>query len=189
MGTMPDEACEIIMKATNAERPNDLSLIHCERLGGKIDHPDDGEDAAAFSHRGALFWLSIVGTYSNKGKPVSEAERAKVDAWCDKVAADLEPFVVATTEDGKTVGTLAGDDRPSINTFGQQGKSTKVARLVAAKAKYDPDGVFQEVWCGMSGAHFIDPKSGMDQTSSHPSKGSPGSGPEDVNTSIGGGFF
>merc|ERR1711998_675178 len=38
MGSMPDEAVEALMHATNEGRPNDMSLLHVERLGGKIDN-------------------------------------------------------------------------------------------------------------------------------------------------------
>ena len=39
---LPDEAVEILLHAVNEGRPNDISVIHVERLGGAINRFDAG---------------------------------------------------------------------------------------------------------------------------------------------------
>ncbi len=169
LGSMPDSVVEALMHASNAGRPNDHCIIHCERLGGKIDKPDDGEDGSAYAHRDGLFWMSIIGIYTVKGKPVTQDMKTKVDAWMETLFSALQPHIVNVRDDGaKAVGTCGWSEPESgaqyaFNTFGQDGSasSKRVARLMAVKAKYDPTNVFKFVENGMSNVTNIDPAAGV----------------------------
>ena len=116
---------------------------------------------AAFAQRGGLFWLSMVGVYGAKGKATPEM-KAKVDAWLLELVTAIKPHVVRVEGD-KAVGTLGGGGG-AINTFGQQGSAakTRVARLLAAKTKYDPGNVFRFIENGMSNVTNIDPAAGIE---------------------------
>lgn len=162
MDSLPDEAVEALMHASNAGRANDISLIHVERLGGKIDSPDDGEDACAFAHRGGKFWISMIGIYSTKGKHHTAEEDAKVDAWLETLYNALKPYAIGEAGTG-TVGyaNKKTGEQVKENSCGSAKSSNeakaKVRRIVAIKKKYDPKNFFKNVENGFCHAVNIDP--------------------------------
>ena len=136
-----------------------------ERLGGKIDTPEDGEDASAFAHRGGKFWISMIGVYSMKGKKRTPEKDAKVDAWLEALYTGLQPYAVGDN----CTGTMAYFDAKTgkmnkDNAFGekdyhnQEKAKLRISRLVAAKKKYDRTNLFQYVENGFSNAVNIDPE-------------------------------
>ena len=134
----PDSLAETLCTMVTKNKPNSISIVHCERLGGKIlDEPQEG---TAFAHRDGQFWISIVGIYSKKGKTPSPEMVKKVDAWLEKLVAAVRPHAL----------TVSGSGIEPYNVFGENLK-----RLQDAKAKYDPTNIFSAVECGFSGAHSL----------------------------------
>jgi hypothetical protein len=131
--SMPDEVVEALLCAVNQDRPNSDSLVHCERLGGKISEGNAG----CFLHREGQFWVSMVGIYGTKGKV---RDVARVDAWLDRLCEQLRPHCL----------TMSGGGMEPHNVFG-----LNTQRLQQVKQDFDPDNVFSAVENGFSGAHNL----------------------------------
>jgi len=93
---LPDGALKAIYEGITKGAPAN-SICHIERLGGKIDDPSFSE-RSSYAHRGGLFWVNIIGTYSIKGKVPTEATMAKVDKWLEDLAEVLTPLFVVTPQ-------------------------------------------------------------------------------------------
>lgn len=142
--SLPDRVCQIIMDAVTTGAPKGAGgcLIGLERLGGKIDTPDDGADAMAYDTRGALFWVSVIGVYSPAGgKPTPDGVQA-VDAWMAKLNAEFAHCVVFQGGNG-------------IEPRGV--KASTMAKLQAIKGKYDPENTFSAVESGFKFMYNVKP--------------------------------
>jgi len=137
-------------------------VFQVERLGGKIDDPDDGAENSAYAHRGAQFWISIIGVYSVRGR--KQSSHHEVDIWIDKLYNNLRPFAIGRDCTG-AMGYWDHQTQTMVkeNAFGDMGYKgdkkirLRIARIVAAKKKYDPDNVFKYVENGFSNVSNVDP--------------------------------
>lgn len=91
------------------------------------------EDATAFPHRSAQFWLNIYGFWSDAA---DDAARIR---WVKGFSDAMQPFAMA----GQYVNFLGHDDSdPKAKALAAYG-SVKLQRLIELKQRYDPENVFR----------------------------------------------
>jgi FAD/FMN-containing dehydrogenase len=113
-----------------AAQPADpLCEVHVHHLGGAVMRP--GQDATAFSHRDAPFFINVIGHTGG-------AERFNgVRDWVHDMRAALAPYARAGMQpnfagEPADLGSLTHD-------------ADTRSRLSAQRARYDPDGLFAPV--------------------------------------------
>ena len=161
-GALPDAALEVIADAAKTAPKGAEAVIMIQRLGGKIESPEGGEDSCAYAHRKAGYWLVLNMKTSKSGKPEEPTKAASAIRWLNATCALLEPHIITRSGVGCIAfvsGEELGDggvEKPMapVNVFGD---AARLRRLYELKLKYDPKNVFAAVENGISGAHNIDP--------------------------------
>lgn len=113
--------------------PSARSGIDIHHLGGAFGLV--GEEATAFPNRSARYWLNVYGVWDS----ATDDERGI--AWARTTHAAIRPHAAAG-EYINFLGAGAGDvdpQRAALTAYGQ----TKLTRLRALKARWDPDNVFK----------------------------------------------
>jgi FAD/FMN-containing dehydrogenase len=131
LDAMPDGAIEAIVEHC-ARLPSASTGFDIHHLGGAVARVAD--DATAFPNRSARFWLNAYATWRDP------ADDERAIAWARGLHAALAPFAAA----GEYVNFLGADPTadPGASALAAYGPA-KLARLRAAKRRYDPDNVFR----------------------------------------------
>jgi hypothetical protein len=123
----------VVGEQAGATRTSPLSGIALHHAHGATAGVAPG--ATAFGVRRVHYVVEIVTAWEPDGSPDGGAERHR--AWTDAVAADLAGEALP----GGYANLLAPDDHAQIaHAYGDN-----AARLLAAKAHYDADGVFTAI--------------------------------------------
>jgi FAD/FMN-containing dehydrogenase len=105
--------------------PSGISIHHCHGASTRVT-----SDQTAFANRRPHFVVEIVASWGT-------GDGATHRAWADAVSAALAPHA----QPGGYANLLGPDDHDQIaNAYGEN-----AIRLAAAKAQYDPDGVFTAI--------------------------------------------
>ena len=109
--------------------PSPQSMILLFEMKGQIHRAR--KDAMAFDHRDANFELSIIAHWTDPGGDAANTQ------WAREVWSGAQPFVSAAVY----ANHLAADETP--NRVRAAYGADKYDKLVALKAKYDPDNFFR----------------------------------------------
>jgi FAD/FMN-containing dehydrogenase len=125
---LSDEAMETIV-SWGERRPNSQILVILRHLGGAISRVDD--QATAYGNRGAQYMLSVDGAWTDP----QETERNI--AWIRAFWDEMQPF----SNGGVYLNFPGFGEGGTILWKASHGANYE--RLVAVKAKYDPDNLFR----------------------------------------------
>ena len=109
-----------------------LSDVHVHHLGGAVARI--ANDATAFSHRDAPFFINVIGRTADPGRfgAIRDWTRGLRSALAPHARADMQPNFLGEASD---LEKYAHD-------------SATHAKLVALRARYDPDGLLAPVRTG-----------------------------------------
>ncbi len=127
---LSDEAIATLIESFR-EVPSLTSAIAIEQLGGAVSRTAD--DETAFAHRGARFNLLVVSSWPN---PADDAVNI---GWTRSVWQAMQPFSTA----GVYVNYLGPETDEGADRIKAAYGSSKYARLVVLKKKYDPINLFR----------------------------------------------
>jgi len=132
---MTPEAAEILARLTKKDAPSGLCSIIMFALGGAASEVAD--DACSLESRDYKYWIIIEGKWKpSRKQDQNDLKRQKIREWTNVVRKELAPYGLK-----ESVHVFEGE-----NEKGGHGckvfEETNLDRLIALKAKHDPENIF-----------------------------------------------
>ena len=141
--SLPEGAVQALAVAA-ASNPSKEAFLIVSMIGGKAADVPVG--ATAYAQRGARFFVVIAAAWQPSGNAATYTKRRDAcKAWVHETKAALQPYALGAY--GQLAGNASTYDEQTSHEYhtpgeGTYGWASNLARLRAAKARFDPKDLF-----------------------------------------------